>query len=278
MTTTELRTGFKISLDARDEGSYDLFVQQEIDFFISQAIRQFYARRLSGLTSDGTSFEQWQKRSDDMSVLYREKTFDNIQTAIEKFKQGQPDNTADISIEAGLIKASFRMPDDYWHMMNEDCIFESVKYFSDASDRRRVFDVYECTTDNITKRMRSRLSPHHYRAGEIMPLRVIVGEAVMKPAVVGVDASPVVSSLYYKEEPGISFEKYRVGYLCKPDGFGRYSSDYKTLGSQFDANAKIKQVPDHAWDEILSLAVGYALENVESARTRTYPSQQQVIQ
>lgn len=276
MTTAELRTGFKISLDARDEGSYDLFIQQEIDFFISQAIRQFYARRLSGLTSDRTSFEQWQKRSDDMSVLYREKTFDNIQTVIEKKKQGQVDNNVDVNIEAGLIKISFPMPIDYWHMMNEDCIFESDKYFQDASDRRRVFDVYECTTDNLTKRLRSRLSPHHFRAGEIMPLRVITGEEILSPSVFKVN--PTVSTLYYKEEPGISFEKYRVGYLKKPDGFGQYSSLYKIQGPQFDAAAEIKQVPDHAWDEVLSLAVGYALENVESARTRTYTSQQQMIQ
>lgn len=109
-----------------------------------------------------------------------------------------------------------------------------------------------------------------------MPLRVITGEEILSPSVFKVN--PTVSTLYYKEEPGISFEKYRVGYLKKPDGFGQYSSLYKIQGHQFDAAAEIKQVPDHAWDEVLSLAVGYALENVESARTRTYTSQQQMIQ
>ena len=154
MTTKSVRDRFQIEMNAKSDGSYLTFVNEEIDEFISFGIRQFYARRLSGLTPDRSSYEQWQKRSDDLKCVYTRAICDVNNTGTRN----------------GNKFISFTIPSDYQHMLSEDVSVISID--GDSSTELGSFDVFECTTDNLTARLNDSLGPHIYDKKKIRPLRL----------------------------------------------------------------------------------------------------------
>lgn len=294
MTTKDVRKKFDIELNISSDGSYDLFVNEEKDEFISFGIRQFYARRLSGLTSDRTSFEQWQKRSDDLRCVYTKKQLLPVNSGV---KNGNKYNEYDI-------------PGDYWHMLSEDAevMQSSIDNNGDVVDTViSICDVMECTTDNLTSRLNNTLGDHIYSKKKIRPLRMyefnIPGSAWYNPTLMDVDIldpnnetfalsynnnddfisisvdSPMPkmrSILYYKSPEDISIGKYSIEYIRRPNGFGVYSDEYK-LGT-FNEDVELAQVPNYAWDEVLSIAIKHALENSSSYRLQTYNAERAEIQ
>lgn len=298
MTTKDVRKKFDIELNVSSDGSYDTFVNEEKDEFISFGIRQFYARRLSGLTSDRTSFEQWQKRSDDLRCVYTKKALLPVNTGV---KNGNKYNEYDI-------------PGDYWHMLSEDA---NVMKASKDNQGNTIYsiisicDVTECTTDNLTSRLNNTLGDHIYSKNKIRPLRLyefnVPGSQWYDPTLMDVDAldpnnetfilgysttindgsdfisvtleTPLPkmrSILYYKSPDDISIGAYEIEYIRRPNGFGLYSDEYKN--GVFDENITIAQVPDYAWDEVLSIAIKHALENSSSYRIQTYNAERAEIQ
>lgn len=291
MTTKDVRDKFRIEMNAKSDGAYNIFVNEELDEFVSFGIRQFYERRLSGLTSDRTSFEQWQKRSDDLRAVY-------TKYEATSFSGG---------IKNGCKWVSYAIPDDYWHMLSEDIDIVETNVVNGVSISNVIgtFDVFECTTDNLTARMNDSLGPHIYYKKQMRPLRMykfnepnnLIDDMVYLS--VGQESSDdllllqvnndtdldvsnydrqidMYSVLYYKSPDNISLGKYYIEYMRKPNGFGIYSDEY--IYAEFDETDKISQVPDYAWDEVLSIAIKHALENTSSYRIQTYNSERLEIQ
>lgn len=74
MTIAEMHTAFKRELDKTDSLQYPSFIATEIDYFLNKAIYKFIKTRYSGLNIKGDSFEETQKRIDDLRTLVREVT------------------------------------------------------------------------------------------------------------------------------------------------------------------------------------------------------------
>lgn len=262
MTTKDVRDKFDIELNAKSDGAYDTFVDEERDEFISFGIRQFYAKRLAGTTLDRTSYEQWQKRSDDLLCIYA------------KYKATIPVSTGTRNNNKFV---EFDLPDDYQHMLSEDVVIQKSSTIDGVTTNIEIgqFDVIECTTDNITSRLNNSLGDNVYHNGKIRPLRLYTFKE--NSDTVDLNKLPIMSSLlYYKADDSISIKSYEIEYTKKPNGFGIYSDQY--LDSEFSADDKITQVPDHAWDEVLSIAIKHALENSSSYRIQTYNAERAEIQ
>ena len=265
MTTKDVRNRCRIELNAKSDGAYDLFVNEELDEFISFGIRQFYARRLSGFTSDRTSFEQWQKRSDDLRCVYAksEISMDSVPAT-----------------KNGVKIVHYTIPDDYLHMLSEDIeiIRNTETYTSQGAIQITsapigTFDVFECTTDNLTARMNDSLGEHIFSKNRMRPLRLymFLDDTSFTPA-----KRVMKSALHYKAPSEISLGKYTIEYIKSPELFGIYSKAYKLPG--YSDDTEINQVPDHAWDEVLSIAIKHALENSSSYRLQTYNAERAEIQ
>ena len=245
----------RIELNIMSDGAYDSFVNEELDQFVSFAIRQFYARRLSGFTPDRTSFEEGQKRSDDMKYVY---AYEDIAPSYTGTRNGSK-------------FTSFKLPSNYWHMMSEDAEITSQTAFPDDEDYARQFDVYECTTDNLTERLRNSLSSHIYDKGTIRPLRLYNS----KESPSG-DTTFSLATLYYKGPSDMYISKYSIEYIKKPQGFGLYSPGYSK--ASFNEDKEINQVPDHAWDEVMAITTRHALENTSSYRNQSYQAETALVQ
>lgn len=267
MTTNKAREIFRIECDSRSVGAYDTFIVGEIDHFISFAIRQFYERRLSGFTKDGTSFEEWQKRTEDLRPVYG------------KYTRNNPG----ISNKRGCRYSSINLPDEdeLWHILSEECVFS----LSDTGGEQISSDVYECTTDNLTSRINNSLGDHIYYAGKVRPLRLFTFEdSIADPGKFGsiVEDSPggpkrtMVSNLYFKDPEAKleSLVSYTIEYIKPPGKFGTTDPLY----SESLKDERIYHVPAYAWDEVISIAVAHALENIGSPRMNTYSHEQQLIQ
>ena len=287
MTTKDVRNMFDIELNAKSDGAYDTFVNEEKDAYISFGIRQFYARRLSGLTSDRTSFEQWQKRSDDLRCVYTKDSITAIATGIKN----------------GNKYSEYNIPDNYWHMLSEDV--DVVDTTDNVETILGSYDVMECTTDNLTSRLNNTLGDHIYDKKRIRPLRLYVFGMTdsnwYDPTMLDLDAldiegtniftidgenilsltndSPMPrmrSVLYYKSPSNISLGSYSIEYIRKPNNFGVYSVEYRD--GTLDEDLELAQIPDYAWDEVLSIAIKHALENSSSYRIQTYNAERAEIQ
>lgn len=253
MTTNLAREAFRIVCDKRSIGAYDTFLTSEIDYFFSFAIRQFYERRLSGFTKDRTSFEEWQKRSEDLRPVYG--LFTKTNPAIDTKK--------------GCKHASIDLPpeDTLWHVLSEECTF-----IKRTSGQEVVSDVYECTTDTLNARISNSLGDHVYHANRVRPLRLFTFKDIP-----GSTERTMVSELYFIDANDAlsSIKSYSVEYIKQPGAFGTMITGWNEAT---DAGEQIFQVPAYAWDEIVSIAASAALENSSSPRVNTYSMEQQLIQ
>lgn len=262
MTTNLAREYFRIECDKRSVGAYDTFILSEIDHHISFAIRQFYERRLSGFTKDRTSFEEWQKRSEDLRPVYGIFTASNIVVGNKR----------------GCKYAKILLPgeDELWHVLSEECKF-TKRPPSKGAITDIYCDVYECTSENITSRINNSLGDHIYYANKIRPLRVFTFEDdMLSMNQLGPNKRIMSSELYYidRDDVLLPLSSYKVEYIKKPGGFGTTIPGY----TEANANENIYQVPDYAWDDVISIAVSHALENNGSPRVGTYSQEQQLIQ
>lgn len=257
MTTRLAREMFRIECDKRSVGAYDTFITEEIDYFLSFAIRQFYERRISGFTKDRLSFEQGQKRTQDLMAVYAIRTIPLPQVVNKR------------GCKHSKIKISDS--DDFWHVLSEECTFSKT---NDPGDIIHT-DVYECTTDNLTSRINNSLGDHIYHAGKIRPLRLFTfeDETELEKQSLGGNKRAMFSELYYIDNSDSidKFLLYTIEYIKKPGAFGTQIPGY-TEANQDD---EIYQV--YSWDDVMSIAVLHALENASSPRVGSYAQEQQII-
>src|SRR3990167_2728325 len=72
MTVAEMHTAFKMGLDKGDTLSYPNFEPEEIDFWLNKSQDRFVKQRYGINNNKRQSFEETQKRTDDLRVLVRD--------------------------------------------------------------------------------------------------------------------------------------------------------------------------------------------------------------
>ena len=123
-------------------------------FWLNQAVAKFYKQRFNGDFVHDTSYEQTEKRREDLINLYKSIQYSKDDMTID---QSQPSYD------------SFKVvyPKDFQFALNEDVII------SDKNGEHKMNTcMFECTSDNFMYRVNNSLTDFHYRFHRARPLRV----------------------------------------------------------------------------------------------------------
>ena len=123
-------------------------------FWLNQAVAKFYKQRFNGDFVHDTSYEQTEKRREDLINLYK-----SIQYSKDDMIIDQSQTSYD----------SFKViyPKDFQFALNEDVII------SDKNGEHKMNTcMFECTSDNFMYRVNNSLTDFHYRFHRARPLRV----------------------------------------------------------------------------------------------------------
>ena len=131
MDRTEMHKEFKLLMDKTGGGSAPSFISAEIDRFLNIAQDKFVTKRAFGNNTRRTSFEEDQKRADDLRTLVK----NNVNKTLVVSANTKPN---------GFL---FALPTDYRHSINEEAAISTV----DVSNSLRRVSVKPITHDKYNK-------------------------------------------------------------------------------------------------------------------------------
>lgn len=151
-------------------------------FWLNQAVVKFIKVRFNGDRIHGTSYEQNEKRRDDLIKLYSMKTF---------LSKDMRKN----SLEPSYDSYEIIYPEDFLFSLNEDVVISD-----NNGDHKLNTCMFECTQDSFMYRVNNSLTDFHYRYHRARPLRVRISDGCL-----------LLTDKQYK------IYKYSLGYLRKPE-------------------------------------------------------------
>ena len=131
MVRASMHTEFKFLMDKIDSASNPLFLETEIDRLLNIAQDKFVTKRAFGNNPRRTSFEEDQKRRDDLRTLIVQSNL----TAIDNPINAKPNSQ------------HFSLPDHYRHAINE----EALLYAEETGTNYRRVSVKPITHDRYNK-------------------------------------------------------------------------------------------------------------------------------
>lgn len=111
MTISDMHLAFKLEFDKLDSENYPDILPEEIDFLLNKAQDRFVKQRYGTTNAKRQSFEQSQKRIDDLKALVR--------TAVITPLPNDPNN---IDPNAQFVQ----LPADYWFTVQERALISYV--------------------------------------------------------------------------------------------------------------------------------------------------------
>lgn len=150
-------------------------------FWLNQAVDKFVKLRFNTDQVHRTSYEQNEKRRNDLINLY--KTTKYTQFSID-------DNNP--KYDKYIVE---NYPDDFLFSLNEDAIITNNKGENSYST-----SIFECTSDSFMYRVTNSLTDFHYKYGEARPLRVCTDKGC-----------------YLLTDKNYKIKEYVLGYLRTPN-------------------------------------------------------------
>lgn len=150
-------------------------------FWLNQAVDKFVKLRFNTDQVHKTSYEQNEKRRNDLINLY--KTTKYTQFVID-------DNNP--KYDKYIVE---NYPDDFLFSLNEDAIITNNKGENPYST-----SIFECTSDSFMYRVTNSLTDFHYKYGEARPLRVCTDKGC-----------------YLLTDKNYKIKEYVLGYLRTPN-------------------------------------------------------------
>ena len=285
MTISEMHRAFKRELDKTESLQYPAFTSSEIDYFLNRAIIKFIKTRYSGLNLKGDSFEETQKRIDDLRTVIREATVPCSNTAATK-----PNG---YTLTTGFSNAVFSGA-PYWLSLGEEVMINIT-----ASNTNKRQGVTEITANEYRFYIDNPFSEHvlHYNCAK--PLRLFYNNTIEFIS----DSTYTITSAYirYIKEPvpvnlttvtGITSGNILPGrrYVVATSGTVTYNGASIAVGNTFvgvegvttftpaggatvNFVASDCELASHTHDEIVQIAAQMVLENIEQPRYQTYSNE-----
>lgn len=150
-------------------------------FWLNQAVDKFVKLRFNTDQVHKTSYEQNEKRRNDLINLY--KTTKYTQFVIDDNNPKYDKYTVE------------NYPDDFLFALNEDAIITNNKGGNPYST-----SIFECTSDSFMYRVTNSLTDFHYKYGEARPLRVCTDKGC-----------------YLLTDKNYKIKEYALGYLRTPN-------------------------------------------------------------
>lgn len=150
-------------------------------FWLNQAVDKFVKLRFNTDQVHKTSYEQNEKRRNDLINLYK----------ITKYTQFSIDDN-NPKYDKYTVE---NYPDDFLFSLNEDTIITNNKGENPYST-----SIFECTSDSFMYRVTNSLTDFHYKYGEARPLRVCTDKGC-----------------YLLTDKNYKIKEYVLGYLRTPN-------------------------------------------------------------
>lgn len=150
-------------------------------FWLNQAVDKFVKLRFNTDQVHRTSYEQNEKRRNDLINLY--KTTKYTQFSVDDNNPKYDKYTVE------------NYPDDFLFSLNEDTIITNNKGENPYST-----NIFECTSDSFMYRVTNSLTDFHYKYGEARPLRVCTDKGC-----------------YLLTDKNYKIKEYVLGYLRTPN-------------------------------------------------------------
>jgi len=162
MNIASMHIEVKLGLDKTAALELPAFEPEEIDIWLNNAIRRFVKTRYSGVNSKNQSFEETQKRTDDLRTLidYLERTV--VSASASEYPNGY---RWDLPTDGGGD------PIDYWFTLSEEC-----NITVDTVETR--VGITESTIDEYRQRIDDPFSEHKLHYGKAKPLRIFNNNSV----------------------------------------------------------------------------------------------------
>lgn len=150
-------------------------------FWLNQAVDKFVKLRFNTDQVHKTSYEQNEKRRNDLINLYKTTKYTqfNIDDNNQKYDKYTVEN----------------YPDDFLFSLNEDAIITNNK-----GENPYNTSIFECTSDSFMYRVTNSLTDFHYKYGEARPLRVCTDKGC-----------------YLLTDKNYKIKEYVLGYLRTPN-------------------------------------------------------------
>jgi hypothetical protein len=160
MTAREMQISFVTELSniGKSVESSEMPGSDIIFYFINKAVEKFVKTRYSGMNSKGESFEQTQKRIEDLRTLLSESTI----------------STSTSTIKPNAYKAD--LPNDYFITASEEVDIYFVKDSIPVTERQ---GIKEITSDRYRHEIDNPFGGHILHYGLARPLRLYQGEDVL---------------------------------------------------------------------------------------------------
>lgn len=149
-------------------------------FWLNQAVDKFVKLRFNTDQVHRTSYEQNEKRRNDLINLYKATKY--TQFSIDDNNPKYDKYTVE------------NYPDDFLFSLNEDAIITNNKGENPYST-----SIFECTSDSFMYRVTNSLTDFHYKYGEARPLRVCTDKGC-----------------YLLTDKNYKIKEYVLGYLRTP--------------------------------------------------------------
>lgn len=160
MTINEAHNYFKLELDKTSSLELPAFEQEEIDYWLDDAITSYIKSKYFGATVKGESFEQSQSVSEDLRLLLVEGSIGGGNIT--------PGTNYANSVNCDLLSLS----PDYFISVRE----AAVSTYNSSSISS---DVIVATHDNINVKLQDPFSEHKEHLGRFKPLRLLVGDDII---------------------------------------------------------------------------------------------------
>lgn len=150
-------------------------------FWLNQAVDKFVKLRFNTDQVHKTSYEQNEKRRNDLINLYKTVKYTDFVI-----------NDSNPQYDKYIVE---NYPDDFLFSLNEDAIITN-----NNGDNPYSTSIFECTSDSFMYRVTNSLTDFHYKYGEARPLRVCTDKGC-----------------YLLTDKNYKIKEYVLGYLRTPE-------------------------------------------------------------
>lgn len=271
MTVSEMHINVRVLLDKLDTASVPNVDPEIIDIFLNRAQRRIVKQRMSGLNVHRTSFEETQKRTDDLRVLVTDKVI----------------TPSAISAENKPYARFFTLPatvgQEYWFSVNEEAevVYQDCKSENVTSGNLVADTIYLVNKGSVTYNSVEYTAPAFFTATSGYYTFTGTG-LVYTASSKRVEVKPLSHDNYNKaikdpfNKPDIN-QVRRLSYGNSVELIGAetfalryYYLRYIRRPIDISLNPVVNcELSEHLHDEIVDMAVSLLLEDIESGRYQT---------
>lgn len=236
MTIAEMHTSFRFGMDKMDNLNYPNFLPEEIDLLINQAQDRFVKQRYGITNPKRTSFEETQKRTEDLKELVRQISITPANNAIDN-----------ITPRSRYVT----LPSDHWFVIQERVVQQC--------DKCNETPLYVETIQTGNHTLQNFVNGMY---AEVRPIQHNEFDKVIKDPFKGPDYDKVLRLM---EDGRVELIPSSV---CTPTVYRlRYIKRPNRVSITTPTNCELSE---HTHQEIVDEAIKIALEGIEAKRNPTF--------